>query len=768
MHRYVPISVISAMLGLSFSLQGPSIFLFSLLMMMLLIGFKNRQTRKPLLLYLALLFSFFYFYGLWTDERNQSILSGEHSQLTGVIHTIPTVDGDRFSVQVKTNEGEVVQLHSFIPTFEMKERLYKVHPGMLCTFAGSFEKPATPSNFYQFDYQRYLYEQSIHWVFAATMENWRCQEASGSLWTKLQKWRQAQIHALKSQLNDEVYGIVIALVFGERKGMSPDVLDAYQDLGIIHLLAVSGLHVGMVVAASYYLLIRIGLSKERTMEVLLVTLPFYMIMAGSAPPVIRASFMAMVVLLAMRLKIRLHPLTSISIVFFIYILIQPFALFQLGFQLSFLTSFALILSASQLFKQYVNPFNQLILVTMVAQISTIPLILYHFYELPLLSLPLNVLYIPFITFVVLPLSFMVFIFHFFHPMLVKLPLLFMDFAIPYIHSWFLTMKSWPLTTVVVGKPSATLVVFLYVGVVYGFSCWETGNRGWYRRPLYFLSVLLSIHFLSPYVHSSVKVTMLEVGQGESIIIELPYRQQVYVIDTGGTISFHDEAWRERRKPFEVGRNIVVPYLKAKGIRVVDRLILTHGDYDHIGGAKALAEELKVKEVLYSKGPVEGEMEQIILQTLHREGATIQMIENEDSWAVGKNHFLILSPATGNEVNLNARSIVLYARMGEKRWLFMGDLEEEGEAQLLAQYPNLQADILKVGHHGSRTSTTEAFLEQVSPSVALISAGRSNRYGHPHPEVIEKLEARRVTVIRTDVEGAARLSVRNGKISIQRP
>jgi competence protein ComEC len=260
--------------------------------------------------------------------------------------------------------------------------------------------------------------------------------------------------------------------------------------------------------------------------------------------------------------------------------------------------------------------------------------------------------------------------------------------------------------------------------------------------------------------------MIDVGQGDSFLIELPYRKAVYLLDTGGTVSFFNDEWRKRRRSFDVGTDIVVPALKARGISQIDRLILTHGHADHIGGAKAVGKSVRIKKVIYSNGPVEEEYEQRILEYLLDNGASFHFLQEGVSWREGSSEFVVLSPI-GTESDLNARSIVLYGVLEQVSFLFTGDLEEEGERRLATAYPTLDVDVLKVGHHGSRTSTTELFLKQLNPKIALISAGRNNQFGHPHEEVTKRLNEQHIPVWRSDLDGAVEIMVKDGKVNIRK-
>lgn len=260
------------------------------------------------------------------------------------------------------------------------------------------------------------------------------------------------------------------------------------------------------------------------------------------------------------------------------------------------------------------------------------------------------------------------------------------------------------------------------------------------------------HYLSPYFRASGGVTFIDVGQGDAILIRLPYDKEVYLIDTGGTIPIKKEHWQQKKHEFSIGDDVLIPFLQKQGIRTIDKLIVTHGDVDHMGAAKEVVSALDVKEIIFGKKRKDSVLEAELKYLAQKKDMRINKVKEGDGWKVDEVEFRVLSPE-GSETSDNDSSIVLWAKIGEFTWLFTGDLEEKGEERIVKQYPNLRADILKVGHHGSKTSSTAPFLRLIQPKKAIISVGEHNRYGHPHDQVLKRLEEMQVEVWRTDREGA---------------
>lgn len=721
------------------------------------------QKKKGRFYFFVILSSFFCFfsYTLIFDYFNTTHLAENEKNFIGTIATIPIIDGDRMSFQFAVN-GERVQVQYYLQSLEEKEQLENMMIGMMCKITGDLKHPSTPTNFYAFNYAKYLYYDRIHWLLSPTslkIEN--CLPTKNNPLGMLQNFRQKGIQFINENFPEELKGIAAALIYGHRHFIEENVLDAYQSLGVVHLLAVSGLHVGFIVSALYYIFLRIGLTKERVYELLIAILPIYAILAGAAPSAIRASFMTMVVLICLRLKKRLHPLDGISWIFIGYLIWNPYILFHIGFQLSFLISYSLILSAQTIFSRFSGYIKPLMAVTIQSQFVALPIIFYNFYEISLLSVPLNMIYIPFIALFVLPSVFILFFISVVFPPLATIFLAILEHILLFAHQLLAVLQQIPLTMITVGKISSIVVCLLFTIII--FACYRLEKYKHWKALLFpcilFVAVIIIIKMV-PYFNPNGEVTFIDVGQGDSILIELPHRRAVYLIDTGGQLSFYDDEWRKKKREFNVGKDVVTPYLKAKGISTIHKLILTHGDFDHVGGAEEIVKAFNVKQVYYPIGNVDGEYERELLTSLFEQNGKIHFVREGESWQVGKQLFYVLSP-TGSEQTTNDRSIVIYAHIGGIKWLFTGDLEEAGEKRLINDYKNLHVDILKAGHHGSKTSSSPEFLAHIKPKAAVISVGRNNRYQHPHEEVLDAFRHHNVKVYRTDEQGAIRF-ILNGK------
>ncbi|WP_084034560.1 DNA internalization-related competence protein ComEC/Rec2 [Anaerobacillus alkalilacustris] len=748
----VYILVISAISSILIRIQGfHSVSLFFMLALLYLLH-KNRDNYRFLLLCI-LVFTFFYLNPFYF-QPSPSIPTTKI--INGSIASIPKYDGNKVSFEF-TASNHKVQINYFAKTNKEKRELEEyLLVGMTCFFEGEYYQPQEARNYYSFNYKEYLKQKNIHFIYTPfSLSAVNCVEGRLSPYRLLQRYRQNGINYIMEHFPDGSKGLMVALIFGERGEIEHELLRSYQSLGVIHLLAVSGLHVGLISVSLYFLLIRVGFTKERTIDLLMILLPIYLVISGAAPSVIRATAMSMIVLLSIKGNIKICPLDGISFICIGLLIINPYLLLHLGFQLSFLTSYSLIISANTIFPMYSNRIIQLLVVTSLAQLVSFPIIVYHFYEISLWSIPLNLIYIPFITFFALPFSFISFFSHLLFGSISEFIIAFYHYLVTNAHKALMYLMNVPYATITLGKPPLYVVVIYYVTI--GFNLCTVEKMKSLNHLLKSCSIFIMVllfHWHLPYLSNEGEITMIDVGQGDSIYIELPRRKAVYIIDTGGNVElrFRPE-WQQREKIFDVGQDVLVPFLKAKGVRKIDKLILSHGHFDHIGGAEALMGEVPVRNLLYSTRP-ETEFEKKLLQGFDEIGTNITIVKKGDYWKRGIYEFFILS-ANGVTTNINDRSIVLFTRIGGKNWLFTGDLEAEGERRMLAEFPEINVDILKVGHHGSKTSTTDALLEVTNPKYALISVGRNNRYGHPNQEVINRLEERNVKILRTDQLGAIR-------------
>ncbi len=716
--------------------------------------FKNLQLGFSIVCFLT-----FLFIGQQAVSTNKTVIPSSTTTFYLQYTQDPKIDGDLLQVQATEKQYKEELLIRYKIQSEQEKDILKTRTfyQSLCKVSGSLEKPAIAKNPNAFNYRNYLSRKNIYWTIEIQENPLKnCTPMSLSPLVMIKQLRYSGIKYLESHFPLEISSLSAALIFGDRNLFDPDVLSAYQKTGIVHLLAISGLHVSLLIAMVFYIGIRLGLTRQFMINFLLMILPIYVILTGASPSVIRSAMMIFLVLLTVkwRARLKLFPLDAISLAFMAYLIYNPLVIFDAGFQLSFSVSLVIILSAPYILQAYERTLTRMLATSLTAQLAALPFLLYHYFEVSLIGIIANMVYIPLFSFVYLPGLYLLFIVQYLFGktphIIIKVFLTIISLSNHLID--YLAALSF--FRFIPGRPNWLLLlgyIFILLAIFY---IWESKTYPKRKVYLILLSVVMVLfqqgwNWLYPYS----EVTMIDVGQGDSILIHFPHGKGTYLIDTGGTMNYAEDKWRERARAFEVGRDVVVPFLKGKGITKIDKLILTHGDMDHIGGTFSILKELEVKQILMPSVAEPSKTELDIMDEAKKKKIPVIKVSEGDRWDSGENEFYILSPEKNFTGERNSGSIAFIAQLGGVRWFFGGDLDQEGEMRIIKKYPYLKIDVLKAGHHGSKTSSAESFIAQINPKAALISVGEKNRYGHPHSDVLERLRKTNTIIFRTDQQGA---------------
>ncbi|MFS0595943.1 DNA internalization-related competence protein ComEC/Rec2 [Peribacillus frigoritolerans] len=623
--------------------------------------------------------------------------------------------------------------------------------GLSCPAEGTLQIPEKNRNENSFDYQRYLFRHGTHWIFKADSISFQeCKEGGNSILLSIRNLRLKGIAYIREHFPEESSGFVTALIFGDQRYIDEGDLTNYQRLGLVHLLAISGLHVSFLTGVLFYIGIRVGITRERMMMAILLFLPVYMLLSGASPSVVRSCSMAMLFFLLLLFKKRISAGAAIGSTYLALLFFRPNMLYDIGFQLSFAVTFSIIMSTS-IFLQYPKKSMQLFILSSICQLAALPILLFHFFEVSLLGVFLNVLYVPLYSIILLPFSLISLLIHLLLPSFGQPLISFLNFTFVLCNKAADAASGLPLASIPFGKPPFLMMLLLVISLIGLCLTWEISfekSKIWCGMIIVLLLLQYNLQRFSPFG----EVQIIDVGQGDSIFISLPFNRGNYLIDTGGQITFPIDAWAIKRKKFNTADDIIIPLLKSKGIHQLDKLILTHPDADHMGSAKELIDHFKVAEIIIGGWSEEQYRDMDLVAVAREKKVKMTVLKRGDQWVAGGVRFAVLSPFKQEE-DKNDSSIVLFTELGGVSWLLTGDMGEEGERELLRTFPQLQADILKVGHHGSKTSSSAPFLEQLQPKAALISVGKDNRYGHPHGDVIGNLEGNGIKVFRTDEDGS---------------
>jgi len=555
-----------------------------------------------------------------------------------------------------------------------------------------------------------------------------------------------------------------ALLIGSQDQVDHELQRAYQKLGITHLFAISGLHVALISWLFFEGLLRIGIRKEMATIVLLIILPIYGVLAGGAPSVWRAVSVVELIMLMRYARWQISIDDALAISFLCFVLLEPGVIYQIGFQLSYLATVSLVYSGVIL-RRSSNWLIRSFFITFVCQLLVYPLLLHHFYEISISSFLANIIFVPLFSFVILPLNIAMLVITFISMPVAKALFVGYEPLRGWLTKFILYLQELPFQLWSPGKPVIWLICVALISVLAGFYFIEIKHYGKFAVVMFIPA--LCIH-LSPMLFNETKLTFLNVGQGDCTVIELPFRRAVYVIDSGGLLRFEQEVWKTSESPYEVGRQVVVPFLKGRGIRDIDIFIATHADADHVEGAEEILQEINMREIHLTPGSMDKPVMRDLLMEAKKQKIPVKEKMQGTAWRVGETSFYYLWPRD-TLYEGNDDSIVLYMQQGSFRALLTGDLEEHGEQELILLYNKLLANmtLLKAGHHGSKTSSIEPFVELLRPELTIFSAGLNNRYNHPHDEVVKCFTSRNLSILTTGIVGTIEVRIRGNSWSMQK-
>ncbi|MBO8164149.1 MAG: DNA internalization-related competence protein ComEC/Rec2 [Brevibacillus sp.] len=726
---------------------------------------------------------YYYLYDHWHTSALIQYAAEEASlELSGRIASLPQRDGDtvRFFFDVDTlRAGNAAQ--QLFPAEQVACRLKleaetqlpivgQWRSGDRVTMKADLVLPEGARNPHAFDYARYLRWQGVYVLAQSDFSRVLSRTDGGGLAAQFESWQMQLAERLDTLFtNQETAGFMKSLLLGLRQEVEPRLADSYADLGLIHVLAISGLHVTMVSTCFLWLLERMGVRRGSALTIAIAFIGVYVLLVGASPSAVRAGLMGGLGLWAIKRRKRLDVREVWGIALLLMLLVDPFQLWQIGFQLSFAVTLGLIVYVpliSHLPYPRMRWLRTAIAVTSAASLVSFPFLVYWFHQFSPLSLFLNLLVVPFLSAVVLPGGYIALLLSFLQESLGLLPAQLLHLLLQPLQRMLMWLSEQPVPFSHWPHPHGWWLVAYAVWLVAVPFAWSRGFQRSRDVVLYALTLaLLLVAARQPFSGTDeVRITFLDVGQGDSIVVEVA-KKTVYLIDGGGIVQFAKrESWREKKDPFEPGKDVVVPFLRSRGIEEIDRLVVTHGDQDHIGGLFAVAAHFPVAAALLNgTPPARGETE--LLDNLVRRHVPLFTGRPGMRWEDAPQvEWTWLWPDPTNlagEERENDASVVLLLSAYGTNVLFTGDIEQTAEHQLVHNVgsPLARVDVLKVAHHGSNTSTTTAFLEQIKPEAAVISAGRGNRYGHPSPDVIQRLKASGAAVYRTDQQGAITLIIR---------
>ena len=583
---------------------------------------------------------------------------------------------------------------------------------------GVFKKPKENGNFNLFNYKRYLLSNKINYVVTASK-------------ITIIKKNDNIFYTLKNNLLKRVEsankskGYILAFLYADKSLIEKDIYTKYQKIGVSHLFAVSGMHVSLI---SIVLLKLLNKIKERKRYIIVsIFLSIYLFLTNFTISMVRATFQFILFFINKSFKLNIDNSNLVILLFLILVIINPYNIYNIGFLFSFIISFTLIRCSKLIKGKFII---KSLKISLISFFSSMPVLINNFFEVNFLGIILNIIYIPFVSYILFPLSLVTVLF----PSLDNILYMFISYF-EKITDFFSNIKFLSFS---ICKMNIFLIIIYYIIFIYIL---KRKKKLIYKIIIIIISLIFLINN-GRIVNS--EVSILDVGQGDSSLIRL--KNKNILIDTGGNINY------------DISKNILIPYFKSVGIKKIDYLVLTHGDYDHMGEAINLVENFKVEKVIFNCGPY-NDLEQELIKVLDKKKIKYYSCIKELNIDNNKLYFL----QTKEYDNENDNSNVIYSELNVYKFMFMGDASVTTEKEIMNKYNLPDIDVLKVGHHGSKTSSSKGFINVINPKYSIISVGKNNRYGHPNKEVLENLSKSKI--YRTDQDGSIMFKIKNNKLKI---
>lgn len=558
---------------------------------------------------------------------------------------------------------------------------------------GKFKIPNKNTVFYLFNYKNYLKSNKIYWTFNINV--YKITKNNNIFYNLKNKI----INKVNSYYNPYLNTFILGV-----NSLDSDIYSIYQNNGISHLFAVSGMHISLMTLILSFILKKI-LKKEAIVYILItIFLLFYMFLTNYSPSVIRSSLLFIGLSFNKIFKFDLKAIDILLIILSLLLIYNPYYFYNISFLFSFIISLYLICFSS-LISKFKNYFIKIFIVSLISFLVSFPIIINNFFSINIISPIINMVCVPIISLIIFPLSLLTFIFPFLNNILL--------FTIDKFETISIIFSKISIN-LSFGHMNILLVIIYYLIITTIFI-----NFKKYKLGLLILFLLFCYNM--NYFNINPKITFIDVGQGDSTLIELPFNQGNILIDTGGN------------KDYDLSNNTLIPYLKASGIKKLDYLIITHGDYDHMGSSINLIDDFRIDKVIFNSYET-NDLENSLISKLKLKNIpytnysrNILNINGYKLYFLNKKHY-----------EENEDSLIIYTKLNNKNILLMGDASKVNESELLNEYNLPKMDILKVGHHGSKTSTSLEFVENISPKYSIISAAKHNLYNHPNKIVLDNL------------------------------
>ncbi len=642
----------------------------------------------------------------------QSKYSKQEKNIIGIVTNI-NIKKDKTIINIKAKENIIVYYYNKT-NLELGDKVKVV---------GTLKNIENNTNFNLFNYKKYMLSKNTYFIMNASS-------------IKLISKNNNIFYSIKNNLSKQInkkkgFRYLNTFIMGDSKEIDENVLESYRTNGISHLFSVSGMHITLLSTLILYILNKIKKSNINYILVI-IFLIFYMFLTSFTPSVIRATTLFIFLTLNKLLSLNLSTLRIFLIILFLVLLFNPYNIYNIGFKFSYIISLYLIIFR-KIINRNKNYITKTIVTSFIAFLSSIPILINNFFSINLLTIINNLIFVPIISFIVFPFSLLTLI-------IPKIDIIY-EILINMLEGLSLFVSYFKIEMIL--KHTNILIILLYYLLI-TLILFKIVRKQY--KYIFLLVLFLFIHTNINYITNTFFTTIMDVGQGDSIFIHLPHNKSNILIDAGGNINYD-------------GSKNIISYLKSEGIQKLDYLIITHGDYDHMGEAINLVNNFKVEKVIFNCGSY-NDLEKELIKVLDKKKIKYYSCIKELNIDKNKLHFL----QTKEYDNENDNSNVIYTELNGYKFMFMGDASSTTEKEILNKYNLPDIDVLKVGHHGSKTSSSKELINEIKPNYSIISVGKNNRYGHPNKEVLDNLEDSKI--YRTDQDGSIIFKIKNNKLKIE--
>ncbi|MCL2859647.1 MAG: DNA internalization-related competence protein ComEC/Rec2 [Oscillospiraceae bacterium] len=637
--------------------------------------------------------------------------------------------------------------------------------GDLVKIKGSFELADEQRNYKGFDYRKYLKTQNIYGIVSAEYINVGILKKEGynKFFILSNKVKNSIITQINKFLPNENGNLLKGLLIGITDEIDVQTVQNFKNTSLTHLLAVSGTQIVYIIVACLFILKKLKLNRKAISIITILIIVFFMFITGFTASVVRAGLMGIIILVAGLFFRKSDVLNNLSLSCLIMLFSNIYTLFDLGFQLSFGATLGIVLIVHMFSfkkdKRFVKYIKEGILICVSAQILILPILLYNFNNFSTYFIISNLLAAPLVLVITLFGIVVLFVSYVFLGLAQVLGQV-LNLCLFLLTEVSRIFANLPGAVILVKTPFLMNVISYYLVLFTYLFCKNTKHRVLKSKCIKYKKIITVISILIIFLNtigliivdnyrSGLDIHFIDVGQGDSTLIITQTNKKI-LIDGGGKETFGDvEDNITHTSSFEVGKDVLLPYLLDRRITCLDYIMVSHFDADHSAGLIAVLENIKVKTVVIAGQLEKTEQFDKFIAVIKEKKVGCMLVKTGDKVYVDKYTFFDIVSSTDigiSENKMNNNCIVCKLNYGKFSMLFTGDIEAPGEMELIKKYQGseiLQSTILKVAHHGSKTSSIQEILDLIKPKIAVIGVGKNNMFGHPNLDVLERIEGMRM-------------------------